>query len=300
MELHEYQRKAAETDKNAESAKGLLIVLLGLASEAGGLLEQYKKVLRDGQSMATFRGSAKTELGDVLWYLANCCTHLGHDAGDVAEMNLEKVRARYGAATDSCSVLLGELDQEFPEAERLPRRFTATFTATSVENRPTVLTKFDDETFGSPLNDNCMVDDGFRFHDAFHFGLAACLGWSPVLRRQIGRKRRSDKWVDDNEDGARAASAEEIVVLLMHNFGKKNGELVGLTQISSTFLEELRSHVEPHEVRVATASDWERAVLMCWSVYRSLRDYNGGTLIGDLDARSIAFRPPEEASEGGA
>jgi hypothetical protein len=43
---------------------------------------------------------------------------------------------------------------------------------------------------GDDLTDNARDDDGYRFHDVMHLANVANLGWSPVLRKMMGRRRR--------------------------------------------------------------------------------------------------------------
>jgi len=47
--------------------------LLGLAGEAGTLLSEYKKHLRDGDAHQLHKERVAEELGDLLWYLVECC-----------------------------------------------------------------------------------------------------------------------------------------------------------------------------------------------------------------------------------
>ena len=63
--------------------------------------------------------------------------------------------------------------------------------------------------FGEELTDNAYDHDGYRFHDIFHFAYAAVLGWSPITRALLRRKRKSRPLVDEVEDGGRAAVIEE-------------------------------------------------------------------------------------------
>ena len=44
---------------------------------------------------------------------------------------------------------------------------------------------------------NAYVADGYRFHDVFHLACAAVLCWSPVTRRNLGRKRRTDPLIGE-------------------------------------------------------------------------------------------------------
>lgn len=59
-----------------------------------------------------------------------------------------------------------------------------------------------------PLADNAYEYNGYRFHDVLHFVFAACLGWSPVLRKVLRRREqivnRTQPVMGDLEDGGRA------------------------------------------------------------------------------------------------
>jgi hypothetical protein len=68
---------------------------------------------------------------------------------------------------------------------------------------------------GQELDDNVHEADGYRFHDVFHLACAAVLGWSPVTRRNLKRKRRSVDAMDRNEDGGRATVVEEGISALV-------------------------------------------------------------------------------------
>jgi NTP pyrophosphatase (non-canonical NTP hydrolase) len=78
MELNEYQRRATESDQRpGTEGEAILIPLLGLAGEAGSLLSEYKKRIRDKDGYPLFTERVKEELGDVLWYLSNLTTKAG-------------------------------------------------------------------------------------------------------------------------------------------------------------------------------------------------------------------------------
>jgi len=55
---------------------------------------------------------------------------------------------------------------------------------------------------GDPLTDNAFDDDRYRFPDVFHLAFAAVLRWSPVTRRLLGYKRRSQPKIDEVETAA--------------------------------------------------------------------------------------------------
>lgn len=96
MSMDEYQDRALFTliYKNEE----LLFhyAALGLNGEAGEVAEHAKKSLRDDGQVITPERREKLvgELGDVLWYVALCCSALDLKMGDVARLNIEKLKSR--------------------------------------------------------------------------------------------------------------------------------------------------------------------------------------------------------------
>lgn len=96
MNFNEYQNKALKTAKYPVIGHGVIYPTLGLANEAGEVAGKIKKVFRDkgGVIGAAEREALKSELGDVLWYLAQVCTELEIPLEDVAVHNLEKLYSR--------------------------------------------------------------------------------------------------------------------------------------------------------------------------------------------------------------
>src|ERR1700689_3794564 len=98
MKFSEYQEQALRTDK-APTAPGMsadagrLIPLLGLAGEAGQLVAEYKKRLRDGPGHVLFVDKVAEELGDILWYVANLASKYDLNLDEIAKQNLHKVNA---------------------------------------------------------------------------------------------------------------------------------------------------------------------------------------------------------------
>src|ERR1700684_1458781 len=100
MNLADYQALALETDKTkgASESDAKLIPLLGLAGEAGQLLSEYKKRLRDGEKHEKFVDRGAEELCDILWYVSNVASKYNLSLEAIAEANLTKTRARYLAS----------------------------------------------------------------------------------------------------------------------------------------------------------------------------------------------------------
>src|SRR5688572_22928115 len=113
MDLKEYQEAAKKTDQLPEPHEhAVLVPLLGLVGEAGTLVSEYKKLLRDGEAHERFRERVSEELGDILWYLANVASKFGLDLGEIAKRNLWKTRDRWPVVTQ----LQGEVAALFDEA----------------------------------------------------------------------------------------------------------------------------------------------------------------------------------------
>jgi NTP pyrophosphatase (non-canonical NTP hydrolase) len=67
-----------------------------LTNEAGEVAGKIKKIFRDKDGVIgeAEREALQSELGDVLWYLAQVCTELEISLDDVAEANIEKLYSR--------------------------------------------------------------------------------------------------------------------------------------------------------------------------------------------------------------
>jgi NTP pyrophosphatase (non-canonical NTP hydrolase) len=94
MELNQYQQLALRTAGHREDAqKTLTNTALGLAGESGEVADLIKKALFHGHPLD--REALYKELGDVLWYLAVMADALGYNLGEIAQANVDKLRARY-------------------------------------------------------------------------------------------------------------------------------------------------------------------------------------------------------------
>ena len=288
MELSEYQSKAQRTDQTSEAdLKGVLVPLLGLAGEVGSLLVAYKKHMRDGEAHRLFREQIGEDLGDLLWYLANVATKFGLDLDRIAEQNLAKTQDRWGDETPEKPRLF---DEGRPPMEQLPRRFEITVMQTVEEGRAKVECWWDGLQVGDYLTDNAYEDDGYRFHDVFHFAYAALLGWSPILRKHMKRRRESDPVVNEVEDGGRAKVIEEAVSALVYDYAKKHDYLADVKTLDYPLLKTVNALVVDREVGVRSLREWEAAILAGYDIWRQVRSSGGGVVIGDLDQRTLSYR----------
>lgn len=110
MEAKEYQNLAMRTndgkgtdrllDWTNVDANGkikdpgeLLNGCLGLSGEAGELNDLVKKWIFHKKPLD--REHMKKEIGDVCWYIADICHSMGFDLGEIFQMNIDKLKARY-------------------------------------------------------------------------------------------------------------------------------------------------------------------------------------------------------------
>jgi NTP pyrophosphatase (non-canonical NTP hydrolase) len=279
--LDEYQVLAARTDVETEN-KDPLIPLLGLAGEVGQLAAELKKQQRgDGVPYTGFDEAVATELGDILWYLAALARRTGHSLGDIARHNLEKTTARW-LPPDAPRK---PFDSDFPPDQQLPRQFDVDFK----RDGDRVQMLIGEERLGDPIDDNSHDADHYRFHDVFHLSYAAALGWSPILRSLLGRKRKLDAVVDRVEDGARARATEEAISAMVFKLAEPYDYFGGQQRVDDQILVAVSAVAAGLEVKDRSQAEWEAAILAGFSVWRQLREKGEGTVHVDLDARTLSF-----------
>lgn len=289
MDLHEFQVAAQGTDQAPGSDdKAIIVPLLGLAGEAGALLTEYKKLLRDGPAYVSFRDQISEELGDVLWYVANLATKFDLDLSDIATANLAKTVGRWGdpGQVPPTQPLLFDSGRE--PKEQLPREMVVEIVE-GPEDRgiKTAVLTIDGERVGNQLNDNAVVDDGYRFHDVMHLTHVALLGWSPTIRGLMHRKRKSDPLIDHAEDGARAIIVDEAIVEMVFDYARGRDFFQGVDRIDYELLRTIRRRTAGLEVGVRSAAEWEQAILESYRVWRAIRANNGGRFRLDLIERKV-------------
>jgi NTP pyrophosphatase (non-canonical NTP hydrolase) len=290
MDFNRYQKEALRTDRvpargGDDDATALIVPMLGLAGETGQLLSEYKKHLRDGEAHRLFKDRVSEELGDLLWYIANVASKFDLSLSDVAAANLAKVKQRWAA--ERAEPL--SFDAELPEGERLPRRFEVELVDVEGETRQRVRVLIDGQPFGAELTDNAYDPDGYRFHDVFHFAYAAVLGWSPITRAMLQRKRKSRPLLDEVEDGGRAAVIEEGVAALVFDYARRHRFLEGVVALDFQLLRTIKDMTSHLEIRQCTAGEWEQAILQGFDVWRAVLAVRGGRIAVDLEARCISF-----------
>lgn len=301
MNFDNYQKEALRTDRvpggdGADDAASLIVPMLGLAGETGQLLSEYKKHLRDGEAHRLFKERVSEELGDLLWYVANVASKFDLSLSEIAAANLAKVKQRW--ATERAEPL--SFDAMLPEGERLPRRFEVELIDIEGEDRQRVRVVIDGKPYGAELTDNAYDPDGYRFHDVFHFAYAAVLGWSPITRALLRRKRKSRPLLDEVEDGGRAAVIEEGVAALAFEYARRHRFLEGVAALDFQLLRTIKDMTSHLEVRQCTTGEWEQAILQGFDVWRAVLAARGGRIAVDLDERRITFQGPPTGQEPSA
>jgi NTP pyrophosphatase (non-canonical NTP hydrolase) len=96
MTFDEYQKQAHRTAQYPTVGERFVYPTLGLAGEAGEVVETVKKILRDDGSTVSEekRDELKKELGDVLWYMAQVATEFKLSFTDIAQTNIKKLADR--------------------------------------------------------------------------------------------------------------------------------------------------------------------------------------------------------------
>ena len=93
MHFNKYQRLAKRTmNKSLFEYQNELHALHGLASEVGEIHALYQKVY---QGHVFDKAHLQKEIGDLLWFIAELCTINDFKLSDVAQMNIDKLKARY-------------------------------------------------------------------------------------------------------------------------------------------------------------------------------------------------------------
>jgi NTP pyrophosphatase (non-canonical NTP hydrolase) len=298
MDFDRYQREALTTDRvpagpDADPILSLVVPMLGLAGETGQLLSEYKKHLRDGEAHRLFKERVAEELGDLLWYIANVASKFDLKLDEIAAGNLDKVKSRW--ATQRTEPL--RFDEELPEGERLPRRFEVELVDIEGQDRGRVRVFIDGKPFGADLTDNAYDPDGYRFHDIFHFAYAAVLGWSPITRGLLRRKRKSRPLVDEVEDGGRAAVIEEGIAALVFEYARRHHMLDGVSVLDFQLLRTIKDMTAHLEVSQCATGEWEQAILQGFKAWRAVLATRGGRVAVNLDQRRIDYVGPARTDQ---
>lgn len=291
MTFAHYQELAFLTARTAD--RELLEVCIAVLSQhAAQLLRTTLPDVERQLNTSVADKPVNEVLGEIAWHLCAMASLFGISMNDILAKNVDKIgfRRPRGEPTPLH-------DQPYPERERFPRIFDIAFISVTAGKSRMYL---DGRHLGDDLKDNAPDDDGYRFHDVFHLANAVHLGWSPVLRKLMKRKRKSDEKVDDVQDGQRAQIVEELVVKAIHSEGERlaggdgSGEVrhfADPSQISFRFLKQLHEYVLDLEVWKNQHWEWVNAIYDGAFAYYHLYVAHQGTVSINLLTRTMTFSP---------
>lgn len=182
-------------------------------------------------------------------------------------------------------------DSNFEEKEQIPRKFTVSFDPLTIDSKAKTKISIDGVQMGDIIDDNSHENDGYRFHDVFHYTFAALLGWSPCTRSMMKRKRKSIPAIDEVEDGARATITEESISLIVFNRAQKSAFFTNTNKVSSSLLNLIKEMTNSFEVSARSKKEWESAILKGYSLFRELVNNNGGVIHFDMIHQTAIFEP---------
>ncbi len=99
---------------------------MGIATEAGEVVDIYKKAMAYGKVIDP--NHLREELGDLIWYIAHLAHIYGWSVEDLMQVNVNKLRARYGDRFTAHAALNRDLSLE--------AAVLAAGTATAAEDTP--------------------------------------------------------------------------------------------------------------------------------------------------------------------
>ncbi|MBE7698176.1 nucleotide pyrophosphohydrolase [Tenacibaculum finnmarkense] len=180
------------------------------------------------------------------------------------------------------------LDSTFNQNEKLPNSFVVEFTEINNKQREgAVRITIDGVQIGDVIDDNSYEKDFYRYHDVFHYTFATMLDWSPCARVMLKRKRKSIPIIDAYEDGARATITEEAISLMLFNEAKRKN-LFKNKKVSKGLLKIIKQMTESFEVKVKTKTEWEKAIVKGYSLFRKLIANKGGKIeFNSIDRKAV-------------
>lgn len=173
--------------------------------------------------------------------------------------------------------------------ENLPESLSVRFEEVYDFIYPRVKVTVNGKQKGDIIDDNSSQNDGYRYHDVFHYTFATLLDWSPCTRAMLKRKRKSNTEIDRIEDGARATITEEAIALMIFEEAKLNGFYKDQQNVSVTILNTIKNMTSNFEVKDRSVEDWEKAILISYKLFCSLLENRGGEILFDRTNKRIDY-----------
>ena len=253
--------------------------VLHLAARVGSLLGDVDSYVRNRELL-------KGHLVEIFRSIIRSAEDANILVDDVVRANIEKVTGRWPIER----IYTPLFDSRMKPDEQLPRRIEMLIEEQTVGGKTFVIQKCNGIKIGDRLTDNKIEQDDYRFHDVFHLGYAAVLGWSPVIRGQFRVKRKSIPSIDENQDGARAALIEEGVATWVFNHALRLEFFADITALDFPLLKAIQELVQGYEVSDCPLWMWEKAILDGFKAFRFLREHRRALVIADLNNRRLIVR----------
>ena len=255
------------------------------------MLTTLKKLIRDGEGFGSFHEKLTEELGDVLWYISSIAAHNNISLEEIGRINLAKAKDRF----DELNLhAIPRFDKDYPE--QFPDSFIVNFIEEQGENDLFEVKMLWEQgsgiepiALGDPLTDNSRVPNDYRYHDVFHLGHIAFLGWSPVIRHLMKLKRKSDTITLDAEDRGRPQVAEEAVTLIIYNYAKRNKMLKASDRIDTELLNTIKQLVIDLEVSTVSSYQWEKTIIESYKVFHQVLENRGGRILVSPHDRKLQY-----------
>lgn len=262
--------------------------LLVLAGEAGDLAKRF--------AVGAYRDNPDALRGDLIKFVRP----LG-EAAAAAEVSLDEAAAKNIAKREDRwpteRQYRDPTDAGLHVDEQLPRKMRVLIYEREVNGTKFVFQKSGGVLLGDRLTDNHLPPDDYRFHDVFHLAHAAVLGWSPTTRALLNIKRKSQKAVDENEDGARANLIEEGLTTWIFETAKQHRFFANTPKLGLDLLKDVKRFVRGYEAEKLPMWLWESAILQGYAVFRELQAARSGVVLTDMAQRRIWLEPMTDADK---
>lgn len=243
-------------------------------------------VYRTGQftNPENTRKESKTALDELSIAYSTIIQTLGFQITTVAHANLIKIQDYFGPPDWGA---LPDLDRSAPD-ERIPRYLDVQFVKRSSGKTHMMISNI---FVGDPLDDNVLDHDFYRLHDVFHLANAFLIGWSPVIRALLKRKRKSKPGIDGTEDSGRAVVIEEAIVAYVFAQAQDYSWFHGRTRIPLDILKNVHLLTKGYEASQVPLWAWSECFIQGYDVFQKLKDAGGvGMVTCNANERKLSFR----------
>jgi NTP pyrophosphatase (non-canonical NTP hydrolase) len=266
--------------RTAEPSPSFEQTLLQLAGDVGALVTDHQ-----AGKLANNRAALAGHLVGIMRRLIQAANEAGVTLEAAAVKNLAKIFDRWPRE----HVYPEPFDEHAEAEEQLPRTLTVDIFERDVGDQTFAFQRCNGINIGDRLTDNAVVADDYRFHDVFHFAHVAVMGWSPVIRALLRLKRKSDRKIDEAEDGARAILIEEGVTTWIFGQAQQLDLFANLSRGGLPFdmLKHVRQFVTGYEAEHCPLWVWEDAILQGYAAFRFLKLHRRGRLTIDMVSHSL-------------